>query len=267
MPSSLTRTAVMKPRHILITGAAGAIGSALADQFRSHHPDADLTLVDLNPEALQSIAQQHAANAEVCDLTNIEALPSWWEALVSRHGPVDVLVNCAGIMDIMTLAGTGWERGKRLMDINFTAPMRLMDLALPAMIENRQGCVINISSMAGKVPIRGCSYYGGAKAGIGMASEIARLDLKKENVNVVTVYPGPIYSGLENHARSQVKRGPVSRFIPTGKSDVLAERIYRAFHKGGARVIYPDVYSLAKQVANLNLTNKAMDFFSPQPNQ
>lgn len=264
---TLSRSSIMKPGHILITGGAGAIGSALADQFRRHHPDASLTLVDLNPEALHTVANTHHANAEVCDLTDIDALPGWWQSLVDRRGPVDVLVNCAGIMDIMTLAGTGWERGKRLMDINFTAPMRLMDLALPDMIRHRQGCVINVSSMAGRVPIRGCSYYGGAKAGIGLASEIARLDLKKDNVNVVTVYPGPIYSGLENHARSQVKRGPISRYIPTGKPEALAERIYRAFHKGSARVIYPDIYSLAKQVANLNLTNKAMDFFSPQPNQ
>ncbi len=264
---TLTRTAIMKPRHILITGAAGAIGSALADQFRSHHPDAILTLVDLNPEALETVANEHNANAEVCDLTDIDALPAWWDALVNRHGPVDVLINCAGIMDIMTLAGTGWERGKRSMDINYIAPMRLMDLALPDMIEQCRGCVINISSMAGRVPIRGCSYYGGAKAGLGMASEIARLDLKKDGVNVVTVYPGPVYSGLESHARNQIKRGAVSRYIPTGQPEVLAERIYRTFHKGGARVIYPDIYSLAKQVANLNLTNKAMDFFSPQPNK
>ncbi|MGB2247751.1 MAG: SDR family NAD(P)-dependent oxidoreductase [Alcanivorax sediminis] len=265
--ATLSRPAIMKPAHVVITGGAGAIGSALAEQFRSHHPDVALTLVDLNPEALQTVASQHGAHAEVCDLTDIDALPGWWQSLVERHGPVDVLVNCAGIMDIMTLAGTGWERGKRSMDINYIAPMRLMDLAVPDMIEKRRGCVINISSMAGRVPIRGCSYYGGAKAGLGMASEIARLDLKKEGVNVVTVYPGPVYSGLESHARNQVKRGAISRFIPTGKPDVLAERIYHTFHKGGARVIYPDVYSLAKQVANLNLTNKAMDFFSPQPNQ
>lgn len=257
----------MNPRHILITGAAGAIGGKLADQFRRHHPDATLTLVDLNKEALQKVADQYQANAETCDLTDIDALPQWWQAMTDRHGPVDVLVNCAGIMDIMTLAGTGWERGKRLIDINFTAPMRLMDLALPTMIEQQVGCVINVASMAGRVPIRGCSYYGGAKAGIGLASEIARLDLKKDNVNVITVYPGPIYSGLETHARGQVKQGPISRYIPTGKPDVLAERIYRAFRKNSARVIYPDIYSLAKQVANLNLTNKAMDFFSPQPNQ
>ncbi|MZR62392.1 SDR family oxidoreductase [Alcanivorax sp. DP30] len=257
----------MNPKHILITGAAGAIGGKLAAQFRRHHPDASLTLVDLNHDALQKVADQHQASGEACDLTEIDALPQWWQALVDRRGPVDVLVNCAGIMDIMTVAGTGWERGKRLMDINFTAPMRLMDLALPHMIQQQHGCVINVSSMAGRVPIRGCSYYGGAKAGIGLASEIARLDLRKDNVNVITVYPGPIASGLESHARSQVKQGPVSRYIPTGRPDVLAERIYRTYRKKGARVIYPDIYSLAKQVANLNLTNKAMDFFSPQPNQ
>ncbi|MED5388100.1 MAG: SDR family NAD(P)-dependent oxidoreductase [Pseudomonadota bacterium] len=257
----------MKPKHILITGGAGAIGSHLAGQFRQHHPDARLTLVDLNADTLSAVAEEHGANAETCDLTDIDALPAWWQSLVDRSGPVDVLVNCAGIMDIISITGTGWERGKRLLDINFTAPMRLMDLALPAMVEDQQGCVINVASMAGRVPIRGCSYYGGAKAGIGLASEIARLDLKKQGVNVITVYPGPVHSGLESHARSQVKKGPVSRYIPTGKPDVLAERIYRTFRKGGARVIYPDVYGLAKQIANLNLTNRAMDFFSPQPNQ
>lgn len=257
----------MNPQHIVITGAGGAIGGQLASIFRQQHPAATLTLVDLNAQAVEERAAALTAGIEVCDLTDVDALPAWWRTLEERHGPVDVLVNCAGIMDIMSISGTGWERGKRLLDINFIAPMRLMDLALPAMIENRHGCVINIASMAGRVPIRGCSYYGGAKAGFGMASEIARLDLKKHNVNVITVYPGPIYSGLESHARSQVKQGPISRFIPTGKPEELAKRIYRTFRKGGTRVIYPDIYSLAKQVANLDLTYRAMDSFSPEPNQ
>ena len=257
----------MNPQHILITGGAGAIGFQLGKQFRQHHPNSQITLVDYNAEAVKQNADALNASASVCDLTDIDALPQWWQSVTEAHGPVDVLVNCAGTMDIMSLTGTGWERGKMLLDINFTAPMRLMDLALPSMIEQQNGCVINNASMAGRVPIRGCSYYGGAKAGIGLASEIARLDVKLHGVNVVTVYPGPIYSGLESHARSQVKKGAASKYIPTGKPDVIAERIYRTYSKNGARVIYPSIYGLAKQVANLNLTHRAMDFFSPQPNK
>ena len=249
----------------IVTGGASGLGKLVAKRIVEE--GGKVVLWDLNAEALALARDQHGAHAETCDLTDIDALPGWWQSLIDRRGPVDVLVNCAGIMDIISITGTGWEQGKRLLDINFTAPMRLMDLALPTMVEARNGCVINVASMAGRVPIRGCSYYGGAKAGIGLASEIARLDLKKQGVNVITVYPGPIHSGLESHARSQVKKGPVSRYIPTGKPDVLAERIYKTFRKSGARVIYPDIYALAKQVANLNLTNRAMDFFSPQPNQ
>ena len=51
----------MNPKHILITGAAGAIGGKLAGQFHQHHPDARMTLVDLNQEALEKVADQYPA--------------------------------------------------------------------------------------------------------------------------------------------------------------------------------------------------------------
>lgn len=256
-----------QPEHILITGAAGAIGGALAEVFRQQHPDTRLTLVDYNAAALEERARPLGAETSVCDLTDLEALPDWWQSVVDAGGPVDVLINCAGIMDIMTLAGTGWERGRRILDINFMAPMRLMDLAAPAMLEAGRGCIINVASMAGRVPIRGCSYYGSAKAGIGMASEIARMDMKDQGVNVITVYPGPVYSGLESHARGQVSKGPVAKHIPTGTPETLAERVYGAFRKNRPRVIYPDVYNLTRFVGQTNFTYRFMDSFSPQPNQ
>jgi dehydrogenase/reductase SDR family protein 7B len=254
-------------QHILITGAAGAIGGELATLFRDRHPQAAMTLVDLNETELRKRARDLNAFGSACDLTDIEALPDWWQRVVNKQGPVDMLINCAGIMDIMTLTGTGWERGRRILDINFTAPMRLMDLAAPAMLEKGRGCIINVASMAGRVPIRGCSYYGSAKAGIGMASEIARMDMKDSGVRVITVYPGPIYSGLENHARAQVESGPVARYIPTGKPEELAQRVYDAFRKQRPRVIYPDVYRLARFVGQTDFTYRFMDALSPQPNQ
>ncbi len=259
----------MDPRHILITGAAGAIGGALAAAFRRRRPGARLTLVDRNAAGLRARAQEVGgdASAEPCDLTDIDGLPNWWADTTARRGDPDVLVNCAGTMEIISFPGTGWERGRKLIDINLTAPLRLMDLALPAMLREKRGWIVNVASMAGRVPIPGCSYYGGAKAGMGNASEIARLDLQPHGVDVVTVYPGPIFSGLESHARGQVRQGLVSRFLPTGKAEVLAERICGALERRDARVIYPDVYGAANHVANLTVTSWLLGRISPQPHE
>lgn len=256
-------------KHIAITGAAGAIGGALAKRYRALFPDARLSLLDMNKAACEALADELSGNVQCfeCDLTEIDALPSLWQQVSAKLLPVDVLVNSAGVMDVITLEGMDWQHGRKLLDINLTAPLRLMDLALPDMIAQGKGSIINLSSMAGNVPIKGCVYYGAGKAGIGMASEIARMEVKAKGVNILTVYPGPIFSALESHARAQVETGFISRFIPTGQPDAIAKRIIQAFEKDQARVIYPDIYGVANKVANMNFTFGFMSWFSPQPNQ
>jgi len=257
------------PKHILITGAGGAIGGALAETFARQYPGARQTLVDMNADGVRDRADALAADSaiEVCDLIDIDALPAWWQDMTARRGDVDLLVNCAGIMEILSFGGTGWTLGRRVLDINLTAPLRLMDLALPAMLEAGRGGFINLASMAGRLPMPGFSYYGAAKAGMGNASECTRLDLLDRGIDVLTVYPGPIHSGLESRGRTQVKPGLIARYLPTGEPDAIARRIHKAFARGDARVIYPDVYGAANQVANLTATSWLMARLSPRPNQ
>lgn len=232
-------------QHILITGAAGAIGSALAARFAARHPEARLTLVDIAEGPLGAVAAKFGPRAEArrWDLTRVDDLPALWSALTAARGAVDVLVNCAGLMDILSIGGTGWSRGSTLLAVNLLAPLRLIDLALPDM--GRGACIVNVSSMAGRVPIKGCTYYGGAKAGLAMASEIAHVELAARGIRVVTVYPGPVASGLEAHARGQVAGSFVAKYIPTGTPEVLATRIVEACDRGAPRVVYPGVYGVA----------------------
>lgn len=231
--------------HILITGAAGAIGGALTDRLASRYPDACFTLVDVNEVVVKGrcAALGQRARHACWDLFQPDALGDRWAELDPEHGPVDLLVNCAGIMDIISFAGTGWDQGWKLLAINMISPLRLADLALKDMPDG--GTIINVASMAGRVPIAGCSYYGGAKAGMAHASEIMHNELTSRDINVITVYPGPIYSGLESHARDQVKAGPVSKLIPTGQPDAIAARISEAVAERAPRVIYPPVYNVA----------------------
>ncbi len=234
--------------HVLLTGAAGGIGSAFARRFRARHPDALFTLVDLDEARAEDLSRElGAASAEAWDLSQPAALAGHLEAAVERSGPVDVLVNCAGIMEMRSFAATPWELGDRLMAIDLTSPLRLMSLVVPSMVERGAGAILNVTSMAGVTPLRGCSYYGAAKAGLAMASEIARLELSPKGVRVTTVYPGPVRSELERRARAQVPEGLVSRFLPTGEAEPLAAKMVAAYEKGAARVVYPSLYELANR--------------------
>jgi short-subunit dehydrogenase len=253
--------------HILVTGAAGAIGGALAQSLARRHPGAHFSLVDVDGDGLARAAAALPSGARSSvhrwDLSAPEALVAPWEALVAEHGVIDGLVNCAGIMDVRTVAAMPWEVARRVLDVDLTSPLRLMSLAAPAMVSAGGGVIINVSSMAGRVPLRGCAYYGGAKAGLAMASEIAHLELAPHGVHVVTVYPGPVASALERGARAQLEPSFISRVMPVGDPDRMAELIVRAIERRAARVVYPPLYAVADRA--LGFATWVTRRFSPTP--
>jgi dehydrogenase/reductase SDR family member 7B len=238
------------PGHVVITGAAGAIGSALARAMRAAWPDAELALVDRDEPS--GVAEEVGGTAYACDLANLDGLP----ALVGRieeNGPIDGLVNCAGVMRVRDVAAWRWEDARELIAIDLLAPLRLQDLVVRGMVERGHGVIVNVASMAGRVPLKGCAYYGAAKAGLAMASEIARADLGRRGVRVVTVYPGPVKSALEAGARADYGgAGLFGRLAPTGDPSVLASKIIRAIANDEARVIYPGLYGVGWTAPNLS---------------
>jgi len=249
-------------RHVLVTGAAGAIGQAIALEI-ADLCGARLTLVDKDRAGVEALAARIGAKARAVawDLARPEALAAAYED-ATRDEACDVLVNCAGIMELRSFAGTPWSLGQLLLDVDLVSPLRLMSLAVPRMREERRGIVVNVSSMAGLVPLRGSAYYGAAKAGLAMASEIARIELAPD-VQVLTVYPGPVASGLERRARAQVPATWISRAMPTGDPAELASRVMRAIDAGSARVIYPPLYAGAAEV--LAVARRVTERFSPAP--
>jgi len=254
--------ALRDARHILVTGAAGAIGGALAVRARRQAPSARLTLVDRDRDGLAGIAGRLGADAAVWDLSSPDALDSLWQQVAGTE-PVDVLVNCAGVMELRTFAGTSWKLGENLVAVDLVSPLRLMSLAVPGMRERGAGIVVNVASMAGLVPLRGASYYGAAKAGLAMASEIARIELAGRGVHVLTVYPGPVTSGLESRARAQVGSSWLARWIPTGQADALADRVIEAVERCRPRVVYPPVYALVATA--LQASRFFTERLSPEP--
>jgi short-subunit dehydrogenase len=252
--------------HVVVTGAAGAIGGALAELLAARHPQAHLSLVDVDEAALARRASTSTlprTSTWVWDLAKPNALGEAWTKLVDAHGAPDGLVNCAGIMNVQSLAGTPWPEAQRLLDIDLVSPLRLMTLATPAMIERGRGFIVNVSSMAGRVPLRGCTHYGAAKAGLAMASEIARLELAPAGIRVVTVYPGPVASALERSARAQMTPTLISRLLPVGDPAEVARQTLRALDRGEARVVSPPFYRLADGA--LGIASWVTRRYSPPP--
>jgi short-subunit dehydrogenase len=251
--------------HVLITGAGGAIGSALARAIRKRAASARLSLADVDEPAARRVAESVGGDAATVawDLARPDDLPAGVRALVEARGAVDVLVNCAGIMEVRALATMPWEVGERVLAIDLTSPLRLMSLIAPSMAARGRGTIVNVSSMAAVTPLRGCAYYGAAKAGIAMASEIARCELADKGVHVVTVYPGPVRSNLERHARALYPTTTLTRLMPTGEAPPLAARIVEACEKRRPRVVFPAFYSAASRVPTL--ARRATEILSPQP--
>jgi len=142
--------------------------------------------------------------------------------------------------------------------------MRLMDLCLPAMQQAGRGLVVNIASIGAIGPIRGGAYYCGAKSGIAMASEIARLEAAESDVHVLTVYPGPVHSPLEAGATAEAPSF-MAKHLPTGDADVLAAKIVAAVDHQQARLFYPAVYEVMNRFPVL--MRKFSMWASPAPLQ
>lgn len=240
------------PGHVVITGATGAIGSALARAMRAAWPSAQLALVDREQASLDALAAElGTATGHAFDLRRLDALPELI-ATIERAGPIDGLVNCAGVMRVQDVSSWRWEDAQELLAIDLLAPLRLQDLVVRGMVERGAGLILNIASMAGRVPLRGCTYYGASKAGLAMASEIARAELADRGVQVVTVYPGPVKSALEAGARAEFGGGGLFGRLPPGDAGELARRIMRAIVAHEPRVIYPRVYGIGWTAPNLS---------------
>jgi len=255
------RAARLDGAHALVTGAAGAIGSALARRLRERFA-VKLSLIDRDEAGAAKVARELGeAAAYGWDLARPDRLEPLYRALVEERGAVDLLVNCAGIMELRSFARTDWALGERMLRIDLESPLKLMALAVPEMVARGFGAVVNVSSMSGVTPMRGASYYGAAKAGLAMASEIARVELAPLGVRIVTVYPGPVRSPLEARARAQLAPSLWARLVPTGEPDALARRVVDACARGTARVVYPAIYRIGERLPKM--AGAVTERFSP----
>ncbi len=176
----------------LITGAARGQGAAEARLFASE--GAFVVLGDVLDDEGERVADELGGHAVYChhDVTSEEE----WEAIVraarSRFGPVDVLVNNAGVFKVLGMTTTSIDEYMRIVTINQVGTFLGMKAVAETMIGRRSGSIINISSVAGLIGSAGTIAYTASKFAVRGMTKVAAVELAPFGVRVNSVHPGLI---------------------------------------------------------------------------
>lgn len=174
-------------RHVVITGASSGIGAACARLF---HAQGDrLSLGARRQERLQDIAP--GAFCHALDVTNTGSVERFVQAATAQHGPIDVLVNNAGLArGVEKIAeGTG-EAWREMIETNVLGLLEVTRHVLPAMIAGKRGHVVVIGSIAGHKAYVGGGVYCGSKRALQPICEAIRMETLGTGIRVTSVDPG-----------------------------------------------------------------------------
>jgi 3-oxoacyl-[acyl-carrier protein] reductase len=204
------------PRNILITGANGALGLALAEFFLNREPDAILHLgVRERREHAAELVERAAGRAKLVTLEITD--PEAWRAAVVETGAIDVLVNNAGFHEDALLANMNTGQWSRVLEGNLTSVFHGCQAVMPGMMRQRGGRIVNIASLSAIHPPAGQTNYAAAKAGVvGLTKSLAK-EGARMGITVNAVLPGYIEGGLpaewsEEHLKALKRQLPMRRF-------------------------------------------------------
>lgn len=188
-------------RRVLVTGAASGIGRATAAAVA--RDGGLLVLTDLSADGLADAAATIRAAggnvlvAEPVDLRDHEAVRRLAHSVTADHGPMDVVMNIAGIAIWGTVSSLPHSSWRQLVEVNLMGPIHVIEEFLPPMVDaGRGGHLVNVSSAAGIIGMPWHAAYSASKFGLRGVSEVLRFDLARHHIGVSLVCPGAVDTPL-----------------------------------------------------------------------
>jgi NADP-dependent 3-hydroxy acid dehydrogenase YdfG len=181
---------------IAITGGARGIGRTTAQECL--HAGMKIALGDVDPQAAEQTAAEMGANviALPLDVTEHASFRAFLDAVDELLGPLDVLINNAGIMPLGPFVDESDATAKRIIDINVHGVIHGMKCALPGMMARRQGHIVNIASQAGKYGFPGGATYCASKAAVINLSRAVRKELRGQGIDISVISPVAVNTEL-----------------------------------------------------------------------
>jgi short-subunit dehydrogenase len=227
----------------LVTGASSGIGASLARVLADG--GARVALAARRADRLEAVARSLPAGRSAvfpCDVRDATALVDLVDAVETRLGPVDLLVNNAGVGRYLSFLDTTPNDVAAIFETNLYAALHLTRAVLPGMLARRRGHVVNVASIAARIGSRNHTVYCASKFGLAGFSESLAYELDGTGVGVTLVNPGIIATEFFDHASfgGFPARARKRAIAP----ERVASAVVRAVERGSFEVTVPSSYAI-----------------------
>ena len=252
MPKKSTTAASSRPTA-LITGASSGIGETLAGCFAAARHD--VILVARSEGKLKAVAEnlakKHGVNVSVqpADLSKPGAAAQLLTAITRQHGKVDVLVNCAGVLEQGAFVAIDHAAHQNIIDLNISGLTAMLSAFVPGMVERGRGRVLNVASVAAFQPVPTLASYAASKAYVLSLSESLAEELRGTGVTVTTLCPGITATNMLTQATGgNDKLSQLPAFL-IGDVHQVADMAFAATMRGDA-ICVPGAFNQVAMLAS-----------------
>ncbi|MDZ5812047.1 SDR family oxidoreductase [Halorubrum sp. AD140] len=241
MPPGSDRRRVQKTA--LITGCSSGIGRAAAHAFNDEGWTVYATA--RNPADVETLGEAgcELATLDVTDQGDVDRVV---DRILDEEGAIDALVNNAGYGQFGPVEDVPTAKVHEQFDVNVYGPHRLIKAVLPGMRRERDGTIVNVSSVAGRVSFPGGGVYCGSKFAVEAMSDALRNEVAEFGIDVVVVEPGPVKTNFSKRARSEAGVDPDAD--DAGGDDAPSVDEDGGFDRSGAYEEFYELFEDAKLV-------------------
>lgn len=232
-------------KRVLITGGSRGIGMEMVRKFSENGDAVAFTYHKSHKEA-KELAETFGASAFCVDFTDLEAVRSFAETVESEFGPIDVLINNAGVSHYGLFQDVGEEIFHHVFSVNFESMFFLTQNLVSSMIRRKKGAIVNLSSIWGETGASCEVLYSSSKAAvIGFSKALAK-ELAPSGIRVNCIAPGVVETDMMALFSAEEK-AEIARDIPTGHFSSAQE-----VAKLALILAEDDLCSLTGQVIGIN---------------
>ena len=205
----------LENKNIIVTGASGGIGSSIVDKL--FHCGANVLASGTRIEKLEELKKRfNTIKILKFDISQVDKIDGFIDNAFNELGGLDCIVNNAGITHDNLAIRMSIEEWKKVIEINLTSTFLMSKFAIKKMLKNKQGKIINSTSVVGHTGNLGQSNYTASKAGIIAMSKSLAIEYAKKNINVNCISPGFIKTAMTDKIDDKFKETIISK-IPSAR--------------------------------------------------